>query len=81
MDWSLWTMLVLASIAGGVIILWGVSGYYHIRYYIRRRHEPEAWKCQPNRFLRPEQLREAMYLSKDGGPRLGPLFNFFFDIV
>jgi lathosterol oxidase len=30
---------------------------------VRRRHEPASWKCQPDRFLRPEQQRQAMALS------------------
>ncbi len=48
------------SIAGGLAIVWGVAGYYHLRYYVLRRHEPETWKLQPKRWLRPEQQRQAM---------------------
>lgn len=58
-----WLGITLASMAGGVGILWTVGGYYHIKYYVRRAHEPETWKCQPKRFLRPEQARHAMKLS------------------
>ena len=63
MDWLSWLGLVVVSMLGGIAILWGVGGYYHIRYYVRRRHEPETWKCQPKRFLRDEQARHAMKLS------------------
>ncbi len=63
MDFWVWLGLVLVSMAGGIAILWAVSGYYHIRYYVRRAHEPETWKCQPKRFLRPEQARHAMKLG------------------
>lgn len=63
MDWGAWAFLVVMSMLGGIVILWIVGGYYHIRYYTLRRHEPEAWKCQPRRFLRADQQREAMRLS------------------
>src|ERR1700733_7718775 len=63
MDLRGWATIVVASILGGLVILWVVAGYYHVRYYVLRRHEPETWKCQPKRFLRPEQQRQAMRLS------------------
>ena len=63
MDWAAWAKLVTASILGGLVIFWSVAGYYHVRYYVLRRHEPATWKCQPKRFLRPEQQREAALLS------------------
>jgi Delta7-sterol 5-desaturase len=62
-DFAAWAGIVLVSVLGGVAILWIVGGYYHLRYYVGRRHEPERWKCQPQRFLRPEQQRQAMLLS------------------
>lgn len=62
-DWAMWAKIVGASMAVGVALLWIVAGYYHIRYYVLRRHEPETWKCQPKRFLRPDQSREAAMLS------------------
>ncbi len=63
MDWGAWLGIVLASILGGLLILWGVGGYYHLKYYVLRRGAPESWKCQPRRFLRPDQQRQAMLLS------------------
>jgi lathosterol oxidase len=62
-DWAAWSRLVALSIAGGLVIFWTVAGYYHIRYYVLRRHDPESWKCQPARFLRPEQQQQALALS------------------
>jgi lathosterol oxidase len=58
-----WGFLVIVSVLVGLAILWGIGGYYHVRYYVLRRHEPETWKCQPKRFLRPEQNHQAMRLS------------------
>jgi len=63
MEWLAWLGYVVASILGGLAILWGVGGYYHIKYYVLRRDRPETWKCQPRRFLRPDQQRQAMWLS------------------
>lgn len=63
MDWVQWATIVISSVLAGVAALWVVGGYYHLRYYVRRKHEPETWKCQPKRFLRPEQSREAALLS------------------
>lgn len=63
MDWANYLITVVASVLGGLVLLWGVGGYYHLRYYVGRRSEPEAWKCQPRRFLRAEQQRQAMWLS------------------
>lgn len=63
MDWAAWAKIVVPSIFGGLAILWIVGGYYHLRYYVLRRHEPEAWKCQPKRFLRKEQQQKAVILS------------------
>lgn len=58
-----WLGIVVISVLAGVAILWIVGGWYHFRYYVARRHEPEAWKCQPTRFLRADQQRQAMLLS------------------
>lgn len=63
MDWARWAALVVVSILGGLAILWTVGGYYHFKYYVRRKGDPESWKCQPRRFLRPDQQREAMLRS------------------
>lgn len=63
MDWAAWAIDATGATFGGLVILWLVGGYYHLRYYVRRAHEPEAWKIQPKRFLRPGQAREAMLLS------------------
>jgi lathosterol oxidase len=58
-----WLAIVLPSMLAGLAILWILAGYYHLRYYVRRRHEPDTWKCQPRRFLTPRQQRQAIWLS------------------
>jgi lathosterol oxidase len=62
-DWPMMIESLLIASAIGVLIYHAVSAYYHIRYYVLRRHEPETWKCQPRRFLRPEQTRRAVLLG------------------
>jgi lathosterol oxidase len=61
--WAAWIRLTAMAMAGGLVIFWIVAGYYHVRYYVLRRHEPAKWKCQPDRFLRAQQQRQAMALS------------------
>lgn len=59
-DWvSLGTYIFIAT-ASGLAIFHGVAGYYHWRYYVSRRDEPEAWKCQPQRFLTDGLHRKAI---------------------
>lgn len=59
---------VLAGFVGlaagiGVLIYHVVAGYYHLRYYVWRRDEPEAWKCQPRRFQRPALHRNGVIVG------------------
>ena len=63
MSFAAWAAIVVPSIVSGIAILWLVGGYYHLRYYHGRKADPESWKCQPTRFLRPELQRQAMILS------------------
>lgn len=63
MDWGLYFFVITASVVSGVAILWLVGGYYHVRYYLRRRHEPETWKLQPKRFPSDKMQRKAMRLA------------------
>jgi lathosterol oxidase len=51
------------STLGGLAIYWIVGAYYHLRYYVARAADPAAWKCQPKRFLRDGQQRDAILLS------------------
>ncbi len=63
MDWAAWAKLVVLSVLGGLVLFAAVAGYYHVRYYVLLRESPASWKCQPGRFLRPEQQRQAVLLS------------------
>ena len=60
-------ILLVTCIGGatlaGLIVYHTVAGYYHYRYYVLRRDEPEMWKCQPKRFLTPKLHLRAILVS------------------
>lgn len=58
--WSLLAACVGVTSLVGVVIYHAVCGYFHYRYYVRRRLEPDAWKIQPERFLSPKLQRTAI---------------------
>ena len=59
-DWNLLAVCVGGSSLVGLVVYHAVAGHFHYRYYVRRRFEPESWKCQPKRFLSPKQQRTAI---------------------
>ncbi len=69
-DWSLLGGSVFWAVVGGLVPYHLVAGYYHLRYYVLRAHEPETWKCQPKRFLTAKQQRLAV-LAGSGNLALG----------
>ena len=61
--WSLLGICISVATLVSLAAYHAVAGYYHYRYYVRRRHEPETWKCQPERFLTPKLHRRAVLAS------------------
>jgi len=59
-DWLKLLAYMALTTLSGLAIFHGVAGYYHLKYYVRRRDDPQSWKCQPGRFLRDSLAREAM---------------------
>lgn len=59
-DWGLLATCIVGAALAGLVAYHGVAGYYHYRYYVRRRDEPEMWKCQPQRFLTAKLHRAAI---------------------
>ena len=59
-DWSLLATCLVGATLGGLVVYHAVAGYYHYRLYVRRRHEPQTWKCQPDRFLTSQMHRKAV---------------------
>ena len=56
-------MYIIQSLIGGFVILWGVGGYLKWYFYIQRRDRAKEWKCQPDRFLSPEDDRLEFWLG------------------
>ncbi|XP_063969345.1 uncharacterized protein LOC129281160 isoform X1 [Lytechinus pictus] len=54
---------VLQSLTGAFLIFYGVGGYLKWYYYIQRRERAADWKCQPDRFLKPEEDRLEFWLG------------------
>ncbi len=52
---------VAMAVAGGLGMYFGIGAYFEAVYYRRRRHEPEAWKCQPRRFA-PARMRQHEFV-------------------
>lgn len=55
--------IILASLVVSLVSYFGFGGWLQWYYYIKRRHEPETWKCQPNRFLTPENERHEILMG------------------
>ena len=62
-DWPLLAVCLGATTLAGLATYHLVAGYYHYRYYVRRRHDAESWKCQPKRFLAPRLHRQAILVG------------------
>ncbi len=56
-------MYVVAAIAGGLGMYFGVAGAFQLVYYRARRERAAEWKCQPRRFLSPRMSREQLILG------------------
>ncbi len=62
-QWLLLGQLALISLGVALGLYFAGGLYFHFAYYRRRRAEPDAWKCQPNRFPSRELLRSQILLG------------------
>jgi Delta7-sterol 5-desaturase len=56
-------MYVGISIAGGLGMYFGISGFFELVYYRARRARAAEWKCQPRRFLSSKMERQQLLLG------------------
>ncbi|KAI8484985.1 hypothetical protein Bbelb_372310 [Branchiostoma belcheri] len=56
-------LFILMGITGSFVIYYPVGGFWHWYYYIRKRHQAEEWKCQPNKFLTKDNEAHAVMLG------------------
>ena len=75
-EWGLLVAYMGGAALVGLIVYHAVAGFYHHRYYLKRRDEPEAWKCQPKRFLTPEQHRTAVLVGSSNMGLSGVITGF-----
>nr|AYM54387.1 fatty acid hydroxylase [Phaselicystis flava] len=65
------------SIAGGLVMYFGVGGMFEWLYYRRRRHDPSSWKCQPTRWPGPKTRRSEIRLGTLNMTAAGALSGLF----
>jgi lathosterol oxidase len=58
-----WLWCVGISLLASVGSFWGVGGFLHYHYYVRRRGQAAGWKLQPERWLGRRQVRQAFALG------------------
>ena len=45
-DGSMLALCVGGAVGAGLVVFHTVAGYYHLRYYVLRRDDSDAWKIQ-----------------------------------
>src|SRR5687768_13931703 len=55
--------MIAISIAVSAVTFWGLGGFVHYWFYVRRARDAAAWKLQPNRFLSAKLTRHALKLG------------------
>jgi lathosterol oxidase len=58
-----WLLCVAASTGIGWLMYFSLGGVMWSRWYVRRRDQAAAWKCQPDRWLTADQVRHAIKLG------------------
>ncbi len=54
---------VALAVLAGFVFYFVLAGFLYYRFYLRRRDDAAAWKCQPDRFLQPHLVRHAIKLG------------------
>ncbi len=62
-DWPALATWMTIAVGVGLAVFHAVAGFYHVRYYVLRAHDPRSWKCQPERWLPARLQRKAVLLS------------------
>lgn len=56
-------VMIMMAIAVSFISFFGMSGYLQYEFYIKRKDQAHEWKCQPNKWLTPENERHEILLG------------------
>ncbi|XP_048728398.2 uncharacterized protein LOC125646238 [Ostrea edulis] len=54
---------VLLAVSTSFIMYYGLAFGWHYYYYVNRQHLAKEWKCQPDKFLTPENERHEILLG------------------
>ncbi|RZF43462.1 hypothetical protein LSTR_LSTR001723 [Laodelphax striatellus] len=54
-----WLWLICTSVGCAIYFFFG--GFLHYYYYIQRKDQSNDWKCQPNRWLTSDLVKDALY--------------------
>ena len=63
MDWLLLLKCIAITVSGGIFIYWVPSLILDALYYKQRRHQPEQWKVQPDRWAPKRLAKEERQLG------------------
>lgn len=80
LDWAMLASYVGYSIGFSLLIYFGIGGLLHYIYYRQRRNDPEAWKCQPTKWLSSRLERHEIMLGGANmclGATIGGLLAFY----
>jgi len=58
-----WHIVVALSVGISFLTYYGLGGYLQYAYYIKRKDEAHEWKCQPTRWLTPENERHEILMG------------------
>ena len=54
---------IIMAVLISYVTYFGFAGYLQWYYYIKRRDRPHEWKCQPEKFLTPENERHEIMMG------------------
>jgi len=58
-----WHIVVALSVGISFVTYYGLGGYLQYAYYIKRKDQAHEWKCQPTRWLTPENERHEILMG------------------
>ncbi|XP_071155020.1 uncharacterized protein [Mytilus edulis] len=56
-------LMLTMSIVVSFIMFWGIGGVFQYYFYYKRRNQAADWKCQPDKFLTPENEKHEFLLG------------------
>jgi len=56
-------IMIMLAIGVSFVSFFGLAGYLQYEFYIKRKDQAQEWKCQPNKWLTPENERHEVLLG------------------